>query len=98
MGIEREFLLKRKVITYTQESINLFEFLKRSMCEMYLSSENQAVEIRIPTRVDYYSHFFAEIPFSAIDDLDWVREMIRTNQHNKVLERYIDDIIPNDTI
>jgi len=98
MGIEREIVLKRKVITYSEERINLFQFLKEEMCEMYLSHENQAVEIRIPTRVDYYSHWFADIPFSAIEDLEWVREKLRTDKHTEVLERYIDDIIPNDTI
>jgi hypothetical protein len=93
MGTERTVSLVRRRVEYYTEQVNLLDFLKTNVCEVYASSENECVEIRMPTRVDSYSHFVAEIPFSTIDSILDIHSMIRNERHNDIFEQYIDHII-----
>ena len=87
----RKIKVSKKVVTYIEEEICLLEHLIKNACEVYVSAETQAVEIRMPTRIDHYTHFVADIPIGIID-VDWVKTAIKDERHNQIFERYIDHI------
>ena len=91
MGIERTVKLTRRHIEYYDEEINLLEFLKTNACEVYISNENQELEIRVPTRT--YSHYVAGIPLSGIDNLDDIREDLKHERFDDIFTRHVDDIM-----
>jgi hypothetical protein len=89
MGKERTVTLTRRRIEYYDEEVNLLDFLKRNVCELYISKEQQELEIRVPTRES--SHYVAGIKLCDIDSL--VIDDLKNERFDDILERHVDDII-----
>ncbi len=92
MGIERSVTIQRRKVEVCADHVNLFEFLKLHACEVYTSWETRCIEIRMPTRIDNYSHYVAHIPMDVVD-MPRVVHQIVNNRHNEIFEEYIDHVV-----
>lgn len=90
---QRTHMVTRRRVEYYEEEVNLLQYLRDNVAEVYLSNENQCVEIRFPTRTEHYTHYVGHIPFSCIGDLSAVRDDIKNERHMDVLEALIDSIV-----
>ena len=91
--MSRKVNVIRRVVEYVSEEVNLLKHLENNIAEIYISMENKCVEIRFPTRVENYTHYVANVPFSKIDNIELVRSQIRNEQHMLFLEKHEYDII-----
>ena len=93
MITSRKISVTRRRIEYYQEEVDLLEYLRNNVAEIYVSHENQCVEIRFPTRVEGYTHYVGKVPLSCIPDVNAVRDDIRNERHMEFLKAHINDII-----
>lgn len=87
----RTVKVTKRVVSYIEEEVCLLKHLIQNACEVYVSAETRSVEIRMPGRIDNYTHFVADIPVGVVD-VEWVKAAIRDNRENQIFERYIDHV------
>ena len=88
---DRKVMIKRRVVQYVEQEVNLLDFLKQHTAELYISVETDSVEIRMPTRVDHYTHWVGSIPLGVVDVAKFKDDIIH-NRVNQILEEYIDHV------
>ena len=91
--MSRIITVNRRVISYEPVEVDILEFLKSCEAELIPMHETKSLEIRLPSKCEYYTNYVGYIKFSdLLYDLQYTKILIRDGKTHVVFANHVDVI------